>query len=141
MRPRNVDCWHSARFALRPLLAVFVPALIAGCAISLVAPYDEAIDKQLTELHLRTRVFLAKMSGTRGAYGNNIAFYREAHAYTKGEINDAQAKILLRMQSNASQSVLTAVRTIGMIAAQDAINAAIGVVREAVNKAVGIALL
>jgi len=80
MRPRNVACWHSARFALRPLLAVFVAALIAGCAISLVAPYDEAIDKQLTELHLRTRVFLAKMSGTRGAYGNNIAFYREAHA-------------------------------------------------------------
>ncbi|SRR6266481_3456318 len=64
-----------------------------------------------------------------------------ADGYTKGEINDAQAKILLRMQSNASQSVLTAVRTIGMIAAQDAINAAIGVVREAVNKAVGIALL
>ncbi len=80
MRPRNVACWHSARFAWRPLLAVFVPALIAGCAISLVAPYDEAIDKQLTELHLRTRVFLAKMSATRGAYGNNIAFYREAHA-------------------------------------------------------------
>jgi hypothetical protein len=80
MRPRNVAYWHSARFALRPLLAVFVAALIAGCAISLVAPYDEAIDKQLTELHLRTRVFLAKMSATRGAYGNNMAFYREAHA-------------------------------------------------------------
>jgi hypothetical protein len=80
MRPRNVACWHSTRSALRPLLAVFVAALIAGCAISFVAPYDEAIDKQLTELHLRTRVFLAKMSATRGAYGNNIAFYREAHA-------------------------------------------------------------
>ena len=58
----------------------------------------------------------------------------------KGEINDAQAKILLRMQANASQSVLTAVETIGMIAAQDAINAAVGVVRGAVNKALGIAL-
>ena len=58
----------------------------------------------------------------------------------KGEINDAQAKILLRMQGNASQAVLTAVESIGMIAAQDAINAALGVVRGAVNKALGIAL-
>jgi hypothetical protein len=58
-----------------------------------------------------------------------------------GEINEAQARILLRMQGNASQSVLTAVETIGMIAAQDAINAALGVVRGAVNKALGIALL
>ena len=58
-----------------------------------------------------------------------------------GDINAAQAKILLRMQGNASRSVLTAVETIGMIAAQDAINAALGVVRGAVNKAVGIALL
>ena len=59
----------------------------------------------------------------------------------KGDINAAQAKILLRMQENASQSVLTTVETIGMIAAQDAINAALGVVRGAVNKALGIALL
>lgn len=58
----------------------------------------------------------------------------------KGEINEAQAKILLRMQGNASQAVLTAVESIGMIAAQDAINAALGVVRGAVNKALGIAL-
>jgi hypothetical protein len=65
---------------LHPLLTVFVTALIGGCAISLVAPYDEAIDKQLTELHLRTRVFLAKMSSTRGSYAENVAFYREAHA-------------------------------------------------------------
>jgi hypothetical protein len=58
-----------------------------------------------------------------------------------GDINPAQAKILLRMQASASQSVLTAVETIGMIAAQDAINAALGVVRGAINKAIGIALL
>lgn len=59
----------------------------------------------------------------------------------KGEINAEQAEILLQMQANASQAVLTAVETIGMIAAQDAINAALGVVRGAVNKAIGIAFL
>ena len=58
-----------------------------------------------------------------------------------GTINKAQAEILLSMQANASQAVLTAVETVGMIAAQDAINAAIQVLTDAVNKAVGFAIL
>jgi hypothetical protein len=61
--------------------------------------------------------------------------------HTAGNLSDAQAKILLRMQANASQAVLTAVETVGMIAAQDAINAAIQVLAQAVNTAVGIAIL
>lgn len=58
-----------------------------------------------------------------------------------GDINPKQAKILVRMQANASQAVLTAIATIGMIAAQDAINAALKVLKTAVNTATGIALL
>lgn len=64
-----------------------------------------------------------------------------ARGRVNGDINDAQAKILVQMQANASQAVLTAVETIGMIAAQDAINAALNVLRTAVNSAVGVALL
>jgi hypothetical protein len=58
-----------------------------------------------------------------------------------GTISDAQAQILLSMQANASQAVLTAVETVGMIAAQDAINAALQVLKSAVNTAVGFAIL
>ncbi|HEV7868860.1 MAG TPA: hypothetical protein VGO90_14330 [Chthoniobacteraceae bacterium] len=58
-----------------------------------------------------------------------------------GDINPQQARILVRMQANASQAVLTAIETIGMIAAQDAINAALGVLKKAVNTAAGITLL
>ncbi|MEP6698289.1 MAG: hypothetical protein ABJB09_01025 [Verrucomicrobiota bacterium] len=58
-----------------------------------------------------------------------------------GSLTSAQAQILLKMQANASQSVLTAVETVGMIAAQDAINAALDVLRDALNKAVGVAFL
>jgi hypothetical protein len=61
--------------------------------------------------------------------------------HTAGTLSDTQAKILLRMQANASQAVLTAVETVGMIAAQDAINAAIQVLAQVVNKAVGFAIL
>lgn len=61
--------------------------------------------------------------------------------HAAGTLNNKQAKILLRMQANSAQAALTAVATVGMIAAQDAINAALGVLRGAVNTAVGIALL
>jgi hypothetical protein len=61
--------------------------------------------------------------------------------HADGTIGDAQAKILLSMQANSSQAVLTAVETVGMIAAQDAINSAIQVLVAAVNKAVGFAIL
>lgn len=58
-----------------------------------------------------------------------------------GDINPQQAKILVRMQTNASQAVLTALDTIGMIAAQDAINAGLNVLKGAVNAAIGITVL
>ena len=58
-----------------------------------------------------------------------------------GSLTKAQAEILLKMQANATSAVLTAVQTVGMIAAQDAINAAIGVLTAAVNTAVGFAFL
>lgn len=61
--------------------------------------------------------------------------------HVTGELTDAQTKILLKMQANASQAVLTAIETVGMIAAQDAINAALDVLRAAVNASIGIALL
>jgi hypothetical protein len=59
----------------------------------------------------------------------------------QGTITEAQAGLLLDMQKNASRSALLAVEGIGLIAAQDAINAALGVVADAVNKALGFALL
>jgi hypothetical protein len=64
-----------------------------------------------------------------------------ASGTASGEINPKQAKILVRMQGNASQAVLTAIETIGMIAAQDAINAAINVLKKAVNTAAGLTVL
>jgi len=58
-----------------------------------------------------------------------------------GSINPAQARILLSMQEGASRAVLTAIEAIGIIAAQDAINAALGVLKEAINTAAGFAVL
>jgi hypothetical protein len=64
-----------------------------------------------------------------------------ADLYASGQINDAQAQALLDMQKQASQAVLTAIEGIGVIAAQNAINAALGAVRAAVNDVLGIKLV
>jgi len=57
------------------------------------------------------------------------------------KINDQQAQALLDMQKHAMQVVFLAVEGIGLIAAQNAINAALGAVKDVVNKAIGFALL
>lgn len=56
-------------------------------------------------------------------------------------INQQQASLLLDMQKNASRAALMTVEGIGLLAAQNAINAALGAVATAVNGALGFALL
>ena len=61
--------------------------------------------------------------------------------FKSGELTAEEAGILRDMQASASRAALTTIETIGLIAAQDAINAALKVLSAAVNKAVGIAIL
>jgi hypothetical protein len=56
-------------------------------------------------------------------------------------IDEGQAKALLDMQKHASQAVLLTIEGIGLIAAQNAINAALGAVKGVVNGAIGFPLL
>jgi hypothetical protein len=59
----------------------------------------------------------------------------------EGTITQAQASLLLDMQKNASRAVLLTVEGIGLLAAQDAINAALGAISAAVNGALKFPLL
>jgi len=80
-----------------------------GCAVRLVADYDEVIDQGVTRLHKDTTAFLLKMekqAGTpAGEYANNTKFYDEAKvqieslvlraaATPKNTITTRQLKIL-----------------------------------------------
>jgi hypothetical protein len=58
-----------------------------------------------------------------------------------GTINQVQASLLLDMQTNASRAALLTVEGIGLLAAQDAINAALGALRQMVNGALKFPLL
>jgi hypothetical protein len=57
------------------------------------------------------------------------------------EISTKEARLLLEMQKNSAKAVLLSVEGLGLLAAESAINAAIGAVRTTVNKAVGFALI
>jgi hypothetical protein len=58
-----------------------------------------------------------------------------------GQINDAQAQLLFDMQKNASRNVLLTVKGLSLLAAEEAINAALSVVKTAVNVALKFPLI
>jgi hypothetical protein len=56
---------------------------------------------------------------------------------SEDRINEDKAKLLMDLQRNAMRSVLLSLEGLGILAAEAAINAALGVIRDAVNKAMG----
>lgn len=62
-------------------------------------------------------------------------------AHRAGKMTDEEARLLLDMQRNAARAVMATVKGMSLVAAERAVNAALGVVRDAVNTAMGIALV
>lgn len=60
---------------------------------------------------------------------------------TSGKVNTQQAKALLRIHRNTTMIVMLTIEGLGVIAVENAINAALDAARKAVNTAAGIALL
>src|SRR5882724_3108623 len=54
-----------------------------------------------------------------------------------GQINEQQAELLLAMQTSASRNVFLTLQGLALLAVEAAINAALNVVRSAVNTALG----
>ena len=59
----------------------------------------------------------------------------------EGSTTDEKAKLLFEMQINASKTVLLTVQGMTKIMAEQAINAALGAIRDVANKAIGFTLL
>jgi len=58
-----------------------------------------------------------------------------------GSINEEQAKLHLDIQKNATRTVLLAIEGLGILAVEQALNAAFAAVKDAVNTALGFTLL
>jgi hypothetical protein len=59
-----------------------------------------------------------------------------AERVAEGKITPDQARAILKIRKNAVETVLLAITGIGIVSAQDAINAAIGVLKKAINSAI-----
>jgi hypothetical protein len=58
-----------------------------------------------------------------------------------GEITAEEASALLQIHKNTTRTVMLTVQGLGLLAVENAINAALGAVKDAVNGAIGFALL
>lgn len=58
-----------------------------------------------------------------------------------GKINEEQAALHLEIQKNATRTVFLTLEGLGILAAEAAINAALNVVKDTVNTAIGFTLL
>lgn len=70
-----------------------------------------------------------------------ISIRQIGELYASGIIDAEEARLKLDIQKNTSRTMLLAVKGIGILAAEQAINAGVSVVRDTVNKALGFALL
>jgi hypothetical protein len=102
---------------------------LVGAIIGAVKP---VLNKYWGEVRDYAETEAAKMAATLA----NITALRVAD-----KIDDQEAEALLEMQKHSMQAVFLAVEGIGLLAAQNAVNAALGAVKDTVNKAIGFALL
>ncbi|WP_310496414.1 hypothetical protein [Sandarakinorhabdus sp.] len=58
-----------------------------------------------------------------------------------GRVNHAEASVLLEMQKNTARAVMLALQGMSLLMVEQAINAALGAVRDLVNGAIGFALV
>jgi len=97
---------------------------------------------------------LAALKGTLTEKWPEIKEYAEAEAKklaqalvmiealkVTGRINEEQAALHLEIQKNASRTVLLTIEGLGVLSVEAALNAALNVVKDAVNTALGFALL
>ena len=58
----------------------------------------------------------------------------------KGTIDEDEARLVLDVQKNASRSILLTITGLGIVAVENAINAALAVLKQGIQAATGIAL-
>ncbi|MFQ5709489.1 MAG: hypothetical protein ACE5HO_18690 [bacterium] len=59
----------------------------------------------------------------------------------QGKVTEEQAKLLLDIQKNSARMVLLTIEGLGLLTVEAAINAALNVVKDVVNSALGIVLI
>jgi hypothetical protein len=72
-------------------------------------------------------------------FTENLSLISELH--DGGKITDEEARLQMNIQKDAARSVLASIEGIRLVTVENALNAALSVIRTPVNKALGWALL
>lgn len=59
----------------------------------------------------------------------------------EGTIDETQARLLIDMEKNTFKIVLLSIEGLGLLAVEDALNAALKIIKDTVNKAIGFILI
>jgi hypothetical protein len=105
-------------------------------AQELISPIAAAVKPVLTKWGGDAKDYVDGESVKMATTLANIAKLRAS-----GQIDNDQAAALLDMQKHAMQTVFLTVEGIGLIAAQQAVEAGLQAVKDIVNKGIGFALL
>jgi hypothetical protein len=105
---------------------------VQALATQMLAVALPLLKKDAEDAESFAKVEFTKIAQTIASIGEQVA---------AKQINQQQAALLLNMQKLASQNVLLALEGLGLLAVEAAINAALGVIKTAVNTAIGFALI
>lgn len=105
---------------------------IEAVAKAMAAAAYKVLKKQAPEIKSYAQAEGQKLAHTIALIGER---------YAAGQIDEEHAKLLLRLQKNASMTVFLTVEGLGILTVEAALNAAFDVVRQTVNTAVGFVLL
>ena len=110
-----------------------MPQFDVGAVVkSMAAAAEGVLQNKWPEVRSFATTEFQKIAQTVVSIGEGVA---------AGTISKEQAPILLDMQKNASRAVLAAVEGMSLIAAEQAVNAALGAVKQAINTFVGFPLV
>lgn len=90
------------------------------------------LEKDAADAKSFAKVEFAKIAQTIVSIGEQLA---------SGQITEGQAGLLLEMQTSASRNVLLTLKGLALLAVEEAINAALEVVKATVNTAIGFSLI
>ena len=84
-----------------------------------------------------------ELKGYAGGEAQKLAYslIQIAELKVHGTISEGEASILLEMQKNATRQVFLTVEGMGLLLVEQAVNAALRVVADVINGAIGFALL
>lgn len=105
---------------------------VATLASQMLAAALPILKKDAKEAQAFAKLEFTKIAQTIVAIGEQVAV---------GQINQQQAGLLLEMQKGASRNVLLTLKGLALLGVEAAINAALKVVKSAVNTALGFALI